>query len=101
MKVRLDASRLLVYRGASRLEQAPDAALDASIAKLFVSEALVKSALDTIQILGGYGFMTDSEVERVLRNKKGATLEEMKQRPVVDFALLSVAQQELRRLSSE
>ncbi len=79
MKVRLDASRLLVYRGASRLEQAPDAALDASIAKLFVSEALVKSALDTIQILGGYGFMTDSEVERVLRNKKGATLEEMKQ----------------------
>ena len=74
MKVRLEAARLLVYRSAFRLERSRDAALDASIAKLFVSESLVQSALDTVQILGGYGFMTDYDVERVLRDSIGSTL---------------------------
>ena len=45
-----------------------------AIAKLFVSESLVQSALDTVQILGGYGFMTDYDVERVLRDSIGSTL---------------------------
>jgi L-prolyl-PCP dehydrogenase len=74
MKMRLEAARLLVYRGASRLGKARDVGLDASIAKLFVSESLVQSALDTVQVLGGYGFMTDYEVERVLRDAVGSTL---------------------------
>jgi alkylation response protein AidB-like acyl-CoA dehydrogenase len=74
MRVRLDAARLLAYRAASRLDKARDVGLDASIAKLFVSEALVQSALDAVQILGGYGFMADYEVERVLRDSVGGTL---------------------------
>jgi alkylation response protein AidB-like acyl-CoA dehydrogenase len=74
MRVRLDASRLLVYRAASRLDKARDVALDASIAKLFVSEALVQSALDAVQILGGYGFMADYDAERVLRDSVGSRL---------------------------
>lgn len=74
MKVRLEASRLLVYRAASRLGRAHDASLDACIAKLFVSESLVQTALDTVQVFGGYGFMTDYEVERVLRDSVGSTL---------------------------
>jgi hypothetical protein len=74
MKVRLEAARLLTYRSAFRLERARDAALDASIAKLFVSESLVQSAMATVQLLGGYGFMTDYEVERVLRDSIGSTL---------------------------
>jgi alkylation response protein AidB-like acyl-CoA dehydrogenase len=48
--------------------------LDASIAKLFVSESLVQSALDAVQILGGYGFMADYEAERVLRDSVGSRL---------------------------
>jgi alkylation response protein AidB-like acyl-CoA dehydrogenase len=74
IKVRLDAARLLAYRAASRLDKSRDAGMDASIAKLFVSEALVQSALDAVQILGGYGFMADYEVERVLRDSIGSTL---------------------------
>jgi alkylation response protein AidB-like acyl-CoA dehydrogenase len=74
MKVRLEASRLLAYRAASRLEKARDVAMDASIAKLFVSESLVQSALDSVQILGGYGFMADYEAERVLRDSIGSRL---------------------------
>lgn len=74
MKVRLEAARLLTYRAASRLEQSRSVALDASMAKLFVSEALVQSALDTVQIFGGYGYMTEYEVERALRDAIGSTI---------------------------
>ena len=50
------------------------ASLDASIAKLFVSESFVRSALDTVQVHGGYGFMTEYGIERVLRDSVGGTL---------------------------
>jgi hypothetical protein len=42
--------------------------------KLFVSEALVQAAQSTVQIHGGYGFMTEYEVERALRDAVGSTL---------------------------
>jgi alkylation response protein AidB-like acyl-CoA dehydrogenase len=74
MKVQLEAARLLTYRAATRLGTSRGVALDASIAKLFVSESLVKAALDTIQLHGGYGFMAEYEVERALRDAVGATL---------------------------
>jgi len=74
MKVQLEAARLLVYRAAWRLEHARNASLDASIAKLFVSESLVQSALGAVQVHGGYGFMTEYEVERALRDAVGSTL---------------------------
>jgi alkylation response protein AidB-like acyl-CoA dehydrogenase len=45
MKVHLEAARLLIYRAASRLEQARTVSMDAAIAKLFVSESLLKTAL--------------------------------------------------------
>lgn len=48
--------------------------MDASIAKLFVSESLVRAALDTIQLHGGNGFMTEYEVERALRDAVGSTI---------------------------
>ena len=74
MKVRLEAARLLTYRAASRLGKARDVSMDASIAKLFVSESLIRSAMDTLQVLGGYGFMVEYEVERALRDAMGSTL---------------------------
>jgi alkylation response protein AidB-like acyl-CoA dehydrogenase len=74
MKVQLEAARLLTWRAATRLGTSRGVALDASIAKLFVSESLVKAALDTIQLHGGYGFMTEYEVERALRDAVGSTL---------------------------
>lgn len=74
MKVHLEAARLLVYRTASRLTTARSISLDAAITKLFVSESLVRTALDTVQVHGGYGFMEDYEVERALRDAIGSTL---------------------------
>lgn len=74
MKVRLDAARLLVHRAAWRLGQGEPASLDAAIAKLFVSEALVESALSAVQMHGGYGYTVEYEVERALRDAVGSTL---------------------------
>jgi hypothetical protein len=74
MKIQLEAARLLVYRAAWNLDRTKTVALDASIAKVFVSESLVRAAQDTVQIFGGYGFMADYEVERALRDAIGSTL---------------------------
>jgi alkylation response protein AidB-like acyl-CoA dehydrogenase len=59
MKVQLEAARLLTYRAAWRLGRVKQVSMDASMAKLFVSESLVKAALDTVQIHGGHGYMTE------------------------------------------
>ncbi|MBM3320275.1 MAG: acyl-CoA dehydrogenase family protein [Candidatus Eisenbacteria bacterium] len=74
MKVRLEAARLLVYRSAWKLGEKKSVSMDASITKLFVSESLLETALDTVQVLGGYGFMTEYEVERALRDAIGSTI---------------------------
>ncbi len=74
MKVQLEAARLLVYRAAWRLGNTRNASLDAAMAKLFVSESLVQTALATVQVHGGYGFMTEYEVERALRDAVGSTI---------------------------
>jgi len=74
MKVQLEAARLLTYRAAWRLDRDRTVSLDASIAKLFVSESLVKAALDTVRIHGGYGYMTEFQVERALRDSVASTI---------------------------
>jgi hypothetical protein len=74
LKVRLEASRLLVYRAAWQLERSKTVSLDAAIAKLFVSESLVQASLDTLQIHGGYGYCVEYEVERAVRDALGSTI---------------------------
>jgi len=74
MKVQLEAARLLAYKAAWKLANSRSASLDSSIGKLFVSESLLKSALECVQIHGGYGFMVEYEVERVLRDAVAGTI---------------------------
>lgn len=74
MKVRLDTCRPLVYRIGSLKTKGHSAVMAAAIAKLYVSESFVKSSLDAIQIFGGYGYMTEQQVERDLRDAVGSTL---------------------------
>lgn len=68
MEVRLETGRLLVYKAAWLKSQGRHALREASMAKLYVSEACVQSCLDAIQIHGGYGYMTEYEMERDLRD---------------------------------
>lgn len=74
MKVRLDTCRPLVYRIGALKDAKRDATVEAAVAKLYVSESYVKSCLDAVQIFGGYGYMTEQQVERDLRDSVGSTL---------------------------
>lgn len=74
MKMRLEAARLLVYKAASLLDKTKTVSLDAAVAKLFVSESLVKTAMDVVQIHGGNGYMVEYEMERALRDAIGSTI---------------------------
>lgn len=74
MKIRLEAARWLIYRAAASLDVSREAGLHAAIAKLYVSEAFVDSARDGIQLMGGYGYMVESEVERIMRDALGSTI---------------------------
>jgi alkylation response protein AidB-like acyl-CoA dehydrogenase len=74
MKVRLEASRLLVYKAAWSLGRSRSAGLEASVTKLYVSESFVESAQDALRTYGGYGYMVEYDVERVLRDAMAGVL---------------------------
>jgi alkylation response protein AidB-like acyl-CoA dehydrogenase len=74
MKVRLDTCRPLVFRIGAMKDRNQDATLEAAVAKLHVSDCFVRSSLDAVQIFGGYGYMTEQQVERDLRDSVGSTL---------------------------
>jgi hypothetical protein len=74
MEVRLETSRLVLYKAAWLKKQGKHALREASIAKLYVSEASVQTSLDAIQIHGGYGYMAEFEIERELRDAVGGTI---------------------------
>ena len=74
MKVQLEAARLLAYRSAWRLDRVRSVSMDASMTKLLVSESLMNAALAAVQVHGGYGFMTEYEVERALRDAVASTI---------------------------
>ena len=74
MKVRLETSRLLLYRAAWQQAQGNDVGLDSAMAKLYISESAVASGLDAVQLHGGYGYMEEYGVERELRDAIGGTL---------------------------
>ena len=74
VKVRLEASRLLTHKAAAGLVRPQTASMDASIAKLFVSESLLTSAIDTLRTFGGYGLMADYGIEGVVRDSVGGII---------------------------
>ena len=74
MDIRLEASRLLLYKAAWLKSQGKHPLREAAIAKVFASEACIKSALDAIQVHGGYGYMTEFQIERELRDAVSGTI---------------------------
>jgi alkylation response protein AidB-like acyl-CoA dehydrogenase len=71
MATKVEASRLLVYNAAERLDQGDaDFGRYSSMAKLFASDSAMAVTNDAIQILGGYGYMKEYPAERMLRDAK-------------------------------
>lgn len=70
MATDLHAARLMTYEAARHREDGPAGRPLFAMAKLFSSEHAVRHAEDAIQIFGGYGYMTEFGVERLLRDAK-------------------------------
>ena len=74
MSMDLEAARLLTYKAAALCDEGVRCSAEASHAKLFASEAALRAALNTVQIFGGYGYMEEYEVERLLRDAQLGTI---------------------------
>jgi alkylation response protein AidB-like acyl-CoA dehydrogenase len=67
----IEATRHLVYRAATKVDaKAPDLTKIAAMAKLFASDMAMKVTTDCVQLLGGYGYISDYPVERMMRDAK-------------------------------
>ena len=69
-RTQLDAGRLLVHRAASLADCGKPFSVAASKAKLYATEAASRAANDCLQILGGYGYLRDYPVERIVRDAR-------------------------------
>ncbi|MBV9790648.1 MAG: acyl-CoA dehydrogenase family protein [Chloroflexi bacterium] len=74
MKLRIELAKLLVYKIGWLKREGRMAFLEASLAKLFISESHVQTSLDAIQIHGARGYMTEYGIERELRDAVAGTL---------------------------
>jgi alkylation response protein AidB-like acyl-CoA dehydrogenase len=72
MKLRLETARALLYKVVWLKAQDRSALLEAALAKLYLSECWVASCMDAMQVHGGYGYLTECELERDLRDALGS-----------------------------
>jgi hypothetical protein len=74
MKIRLELARLILYRVAWMKREGRLAILDATIAKIFVSESLVQTAMAAMEVHGARGYLADAGLERELRDALGGPI---------------------------
>ncbi len=74
MKLRLETSRLLLYKVAWLKSEGKSAMLEAAMLKLQLSESFIASSIDTIRNHGGHGYVTENEIERDLRDAIGGVI---------------------------
>ncbi len=76
MAVNLDIARLLYYRVGWMKNMGIRNTRETSMAKMFATEAAFQAAVDAVQIHGAYGYSDEYDVERFMRNTKGAVIYE-------------------------
>ena len=92
MKTAIETARLLNYRSAWLIDQGREDLMAASIGKLYLSQVLMDTVSEAVQIFGGYGYIREYPVERAFRDAKisqigGGTTEI--QRSIIARKLLS------------
>jgi alkylation response protein AidB-like acyl-CoA dehydrogenase len=70
MATEIEAARLLVYRAAWMKDQKMEYDQAAAMAKLFASEVAMRHTVEAVQIHGGYGYVKEYHVERLMRDAK-------------------------------
>ena len=74
MKIRVETARGLLYRLGWLLDNGETPTLESALTKLYLSECYVRSTLDALQVFGGYGYMTEYELEREVRDAIGSRI---------------------------
>jgi len=70
MATEIEASRLLVWQAAWLIDQGERATLQSSFAKRFAADTAMKVTTDAVQVFGGYGYMKEYPVEKLMRDAK-------------------------------
>jgi len=70
MAMEIEASRLLIYKAAVAKDKSENYGHLASMAKVYASEVAMKSSTQCVQIHGGYGYIKETGVERLMRDAK-------------------------------
>jgi alkylation response protein AidB-like acyl-CoA dehydrogenase len=71
METRTAAARELLYRACAKIDRhEPDAGKYSAMAKLFASDTAMAVTVEAVQVLGGYGYVTEYPVERYMRDAK-------------------------------
>lgn len=70
MATEIEAARLLIYKAAQIKDDHGNYDLASSMAKVFASEVAMKTTVEAVQIHGGYGFVKEYHVERLMRDAK-------------------------------
>jgi alkylation response protein AidB-like acyl-CoA dehydrogenase len=70
MATNIDGARLLVWKASVLKDQGKDYAKESSMAKLLASSTAMSAASECVQIHGGYGYMQEYGVERLMRDAK-------------------------------
>lgn len=70
MAIEVDASRLLTWEAAAKLDKGEDASREAYVAKRYAANAALKIADNAVQVLGGHGYIRDFPVELWFRNAR-------------------------------
>lgn len=70
MATDIDAARLLVYRSAWMLDNSKKASKESAMAKIVATDTAMKATVDAVQIMGGYGYMKEYPLEKMMRDAK-------------------------------
>lgn len=70
MATQIEAARLLVYKAAWLKDQGEDYAHASAMAKLYASEVAMNVTVEAVQVHGGYGYVKEYHVERLMRDAK-------------------------------
>jgi acyl-CoA dehydrogenase len=70
MATEIDAARLMVYRSAWMLDQGMKASKESAMAKIMATDVAMKVTVEAVQIFGGYGYMKEYPVEKMMRDAK-------------------------------
>lgn len=70
MATEIEAARLLVYKAAVLKDEGKDYTQASAMAKVFASEVAMKTTIEAVQVHGGYGYVKEYHVERLMRDAK-------------------------------